>query len=341
MMASAPVFVVLVNHNRWGDTIECLESVLRSDHPHTHVVLVDNGSSDGSIDRILAWAHGSQEHARPAGAPPDVVRLSWPPIPKPITTALVSRAARETRRSPPWPALTIIDNAQNEGFSIANNVAMRLMLASDVRGYALLINNDMVIAPSAIDALVAAIEAQRGVAAMGAVMLDYHRPNMVQIAGGGWYSRFAASRANGSGMPRGTVPEGTDLGYVGGGCLLIHVETLRHVGLFDERFFLYGEDGDWGTRMKQLGYRLSYTTAAELWHKGGVTTVNGSPFQDYHIVRAQLQYIAKHSPRLIAAGVGYWMMRALAPKLVRGQWRRAAAVLRALRHFNRSATPAG
>ena len=49
---------MLVNWRGAEDTIECLESLLTSDYPHQCVVVVDNGSGDGSLAKLAQWASG-------------------------------------------------------------------------------------------------------------------------------------------------------------------------------------------------------------------------------------------------------------------------------------------
>lgn len=44
--------VVVLNWNGWQDTIGCLESLQRQDYPHVNVLVIDNGSTDGSVDHI-------------------------------------------------------------------------------------------------------------------------------------------------------------------------------------------------------------------------------------------------------------------------------------------------
>lgn len=46
------VVVVIVNWERPLDTIQCIQSVLESDHQKIEVILVDNGSQDDSVDRF-------------------------------------------------------------------------------------------------------------------------------------------------------------------------------------------------------------------------------------------------------------------------------------------------
>ncbi|PMP88652.1 MAG: glycosyltransferase family 2 protein, partial [Caldisphaera sp.] len=53
------VYVIIVNYNNWPDTIECLESVLRSDYQNYQVIVVDNSSPNNSMDYIKLWANGN------------------------------------------------------------------------------------------------------------------------------------------------------------------------------------------------------------------------------------------------------------------------------------------
>jgi len=55
------VAIIILNWNGWKDTIECLESVFRNTYPNYQVIVVDNGSTDGSMEKIKAWADGKQE----------------------------------------------------------------------------------------------------------------------------------------------------------------------------------------------------------------------------------------------------------------------------------------
>ena len=50
------VTIVIVNWNHKEDTLECLESVSRLTYPSYSIILVDNGSNDGSTDAIEKWS---------------------------------------------------------------------------------------------------------------------------------------------------------------------------------------------------------------------------------------------------------------------------------------------
>jgi GT2 family glycosyltransferase len=54
------VYIVIVNWNGWQHTVRCLDSLRQLDYPNFRVIVVDNGSSDGSPERIRA-AHPDTE----------------------------------------------------------------------------------------------------------------------------------------------------------------------------------------------------------------------------------------------------------------------------------------
>ena len=46
------VYIIMLNWNSWRDTLECLGSLEQLDYPNYRVLVVDNGSTDGSEKRI-------------------------------------------------------------------------------------------------------------------------------------------------------------------------------------------------------------------------------------------------------------------------------------------------
>lgn len=46
------VAIIVLNWNGWRDTIECLESLQRITYPNYQIIVVDNGSTDDSVERI-------------------------------------------------------------------------------------------------------------------------------------------------------------------------------------------------------------------------------------------------------------------------------------------------
>ena len=44
--------IIILNWNGLSDTIECLESVQKIDYPNYETIVIANGSSDGSQEKI-------------------------------------------------------------------------------------------------------------------------------------------------------------------------------------------------------------------------------------------------------------------------------------------------
>lgn len=65
-------------------------------------------------------------------------------------------------------------------------------------------------------------------------------------------------------------------------------------GLFDEDFFMYGEDLDWCYRIQQAGWKILYTPATQILHYKGESTKKGDLQYVRHFYRAMLQFTQKH-----------------------------------------------
>src|SRR3546814_3391478 len=77
-LEKAPVAVIMVNWRSAEDTIECLESLMHSQQP-MRLIVCDNQSGDGSVEKILAWARGE----RPVEPKSDTLaHLTRPPVPR-------------------------------------------------------------------------------------------------------------------------------------------------------------------------------------------------------------------------------------------------------------------
>lgn len=67
---------------------------------------------------------------------------------------------------------------------------------------------------------------------------------------------------------------------ISGSCMLFRREALEECGLFDEDFFMYGEDLDMCYRMIKAGYQIFYNSEAVIYHyKGGCTKNNKLAFK--------------------------------------------------------------
>ena len=82
---------------------------------------------------------------------------------------------------------------------------------------------------------------------------------------------------------------------VSGGALFIRKEIFTAMNGFDEQFFLYFEDVDLCTRVRNAGYRVARDTAYPITHLGGQSKQSVKN-QKQHFYNSQLKYYKKHRP---------------------------------------------
>ncbi len=294
------VYIVLVNWNGCQDTVECLESVFRLRYGNFRVVVCDNGSSDGSVGRIAAWAEGRATYRLPE------TPMGWltdPPIGKPLKYRLIEP---EHRQEFPrcFERLIILPTGGNLGFAGGNNVGIRFALRQGDCDFVWLLNNDTVVAPDSLDHLVERSRRDGRVGMVGATIRYYDRPDTVQALGGARFSKFRArSRIFGIGRPVPDLDEAAihrvedELDWICGASLFLPKRFLENVGMMEERYFLYYEELDWAFRAKGR-FRLGYSPKASVYHKQGVTT--GEKWESsescYFKFRSRLRFYRKFLP---------------------------------------------
>lgn len=329
-------YVILVNWNGWRDTVECLESLLRIDHANYVVVVCDNGSRDGSIERICAWADGAL--AQPPGSSAPIQQFTSPPIVKPVRYVSYSRASAEAGGRPDDPRLVVVDVGANLGFAGGNNVGLRYALARGDMKAAWLLNNDTVVEPKSLSALEERMAADQKIGMCGSVLVDYNRPDTIQALGGAWYSPWTTRAFHlGAGerfpesIPRDpSVVEGRTT-YVVGASMLVSAAFLRVVGLMQEDYFLYGEEIDWAARGRGL-FRLGFAPASVVYHKVGASTPKATTKDAWALellyankLRATRRFYSKF------LWVNYcWYLLEVARAFARGDHIRARSIYRAL-----------
>ncbi len=80
-------------------------------------------------------------------------------------------------------------------------------------------------------------------------------------------------------------------------------EPRGAAGLFDEAFFMYGEDLDWCYRIQQAGWRIYYTPDTQIVHYKGESTKKGDLRYVLLFYGAMLRFVEKHVVRRDAGPV--------------------------------------
>ncbi|MEW6333023.1 MAG: glycosyltransferase family 2 protein [Thermodesulfobacteriota bacterium] len=325
------VCIVILNWNGWGDTVECLESVFRLEGEEFQVVVCDNGSTDGSVERIRAWADGSLP---PVRTPEPLRDLTDPPVPKPIPCREygcddIARLSDGTGESAP---LVLIRTGENRGFAWGNNAGLRYAMKRRDLAYVWLLNNDTVVRRDALTAMVRQMRRNRSAGICGSKILSYREPDRVQSLGGCRFNRWLGiSRHIGTGTAASSAVDQVRvlrrMAYVTGTSMLVSRPFLADVGLMDESHFLYYEEIDWTIRAKGR-YSLAFAPDSIVYHKEGASTgTTRSRLADYHIIRSRLLLTRRHFPHALPT-VYLGLVCMLLNRIRRSQWDRVALILR-------------
>ncbi|HVF01245.1 MAG TPA: glycosyltransferase family 2 protein [Rubrobacteraceae bacterium] len=167
-----------------------------------------------------------------------------------------------------FPEVRTLSLDENKGFSAAVNAGIRASRSE----YVALLNNDTEANPGWLEALVRAAGSHPEAGHFASKLVDFQNRLLLDGAGD------ALRR---SGLPyrlgHGELDHGqyNSLAFVFGACAaaaLYRRSTLDEVGLFDEDFFAYCEDGDLSFRAQLAGYRCLYVPDAIVYHVGSAST---------------------------------------------------------------------
>lgn len=223
--------IIIVNYNAMESILKCIDSVYHSlTLDLFEIVVVDNNSVDGSTREI------------------------------------------EKR----FPQVNLIVNQVNRGFAAACNQGLKVCQGE----YILLLNPDTIVNRSLVTA-VEFMESNHKVGILGCKILNpdssiqrtaYAPPSLFNDIISGltfrwlWLlrpkNRWVIRQCRISQAP-------FEVGWLSGACLLTKRETIRDIGLLDEKFFLGAEDVDWCCRTRRKGWKVLYFPQAQVIHIRG------------------------------------------------------------------------
>ena len=229
------VSVVIVNYKVPDFVYQCLCSLKKALSNFQHeIFVVDNNSSDGSVEFLKKW----------------------------------------------HPEVNIIENDDNVGFSKANNAALKL-----VRGqYVLIINPDTFVPEDMIEKCVDFLDNNDDAGAVGVKMYSAKGQFAPESKRGipkpftafcklvGLCKLFPKNKIFGKYYLGHLDPDKVNkIEILSGACMFVRYEALKKVGLFDEDYFMYGEDIDLSYRFLKAGYHNYYLPIKIIHYKGEST----------------------------------------------------------------------
>jgi GT2 family glycosyltransferase len=250
--------VIVVSYQCAEALTDCLESLAGCPWGvSTEVIVIDNGSTDGTADRVRRRFSG--------------VRL-------------IANAANRGFAA-----------ANNQGLAVAGGRHI-LFLNPDTRVHPGALDRIVealdadatigALGPQLVDANGAIQPSTRGFPTWTSLL---HRHTPLRLLGvlGGAYRRY---RMTGFDFTR-----PADVDQVMGAAMAMPRAVLDRVGTMDERFFLYFEEVDLCRRIKAAGYRVRFDPSGQITHTGGESTA--AVASHHLLYRGLFKYVRKwHGP---------------------------------------------
>ena len=225
---------VVVNYNAGPALVDCVASVLAQD-PVPELVVVDNASTDGSLDGLRA-AHAGVRVVQSGG------NLGY------------ARAANLGIAAVEAPVVAVLNPDTVLGPGTGRALAARFAEDADLGAAGPRLHNpDGSVYPSArkIPSIVDAV---------GHGLLFFVWPTNPFT---GRYRETGADPAR-----------GRDVDWVSGAAVWLRRAALDDVGGWDERYFMYVEDVDLCWRLRRAGWRVAYEPAGAVEHLLGISTAS-------------------------------------------------------------------
>jgi hypothetical protein len=250
------VAIVILNWNRYKDTIDCLESVFKLNYLNYQIILLDNGSSDNSVKKICEWCRKRKE-------PIKYVKYN-------IKTAKIGGICTketEIRKLKSNRKLVIIESLENLGFAEGNNICFEYILHCPTSfEFIFLLNNDTLLDPNSLKRAVE-VAVNKNCSIVGFIIKDM---NGKIVFSGDWRRSelFYIRQSSPIIKLKRDIPSNAVIGCA----MLIHKKALiHHKNLhgyyFDKNLFLYGEETEFCLNIKRAGHKIFIAKDAIVYHK--------------------------------------------------------------------------
>jgi GT2 family glycosyltransferase len=190
------------------------------------------------------------------------------------------------------PAVRIIRNSENLGFSGGNNMGLRA-----ARGdYFFIVNNDTEFTPGLLEGLLKVFKGYPDAGIVCPKFQSFFEKGTIEYAGYRNINLFTGR----NGMighrekDHGQYDEIKVTHYAHGGGMMVSRAVVDEVGLMPEQFFLYYEELDWSEQIKRKGYKIYYQPESLIYHKESMTTGKSSPLKTFYLTRNRILFMRRN-----------------------------------------------
>lgn len=166
-----------------------------------------------------------------------------------------------------WPDVRVLALKRNTGFAPACNRGADTAETP----FVVFLNNDMKVEPGWLPPLLEAVEKEEATIAAGSKVLSWDGATVdfggadLNFEGRAFQRDFQAYHDPQSYKEEESI-------FLNGGAMLVRRDTFLEIGGFDEDFFAYYEDVDFGWRAWILGYKLVWAPDSVTCHRHGATS---------------------------------------------------------------------
>ena len=206
-----------------------------------------------------------------------------------------------------FPDVPLIALEENFGFTGGYNRALSQVDAE----YFVLINSDIEVPPGWLAPLISWMDNHPQCGACGPKLISYAQRDRFEYAGaaGGLVDKYGYPFCRGRVMQmietdhgQYDIPDG--ILWISGACLMVRASLWRELGGLDDRFFAHMEEIDLCWRMQLRGWKVNLVPESAVYHIGGGTLPNESPFKLRLNYRNNLLLLENNLPAtFVAAGM--------------------------------------
>ncbi|MBO7397005.1 MAG: glycosyltransferase family 2 protein [Bacteroidales bacterium] len=208
-----------------------------------------------------------------------------------------------------WPEIPLICLDGNYGYTGGYNRALAMLDAT----YYVLINSDIEVPADWLSPLVDWMDSHPECAACAPKLLDWNNRGRFEYAGaaGGYLDLWGYPYCRGRILQmieedHGQYDEPARVLWASGACLMVRAAVFHGLGGFDERFFAHMEEIDLCWRMQLEGFKIDIVPSSKVWHIGGGTLPNNSPFKLRLNFRNNLLLLENNLARTFRASHPMW-----------------------------------
>ncbi len=198
-----------------------------------------------------------------------------------------------------FPEVNIVINDKNYGFAKGYNEALKHINA-DIY---VLLNSDVEVSENWLNNICQIFEKEENTAVIQPKILNYKNKDYFEYAGaaGGYLDKLGYAYCRGRIFENlekdlGQYDSEADIFWASGACMCIRKKVFDGVGGFDDSFFAHYEEIDLCWRIKNSGYQIKFAPKSVIYHLGGATLSQGSPFKVYLNFRNSLSVLLKNLP---------------------------------------------